>query len=183
METICMKCQIPCPGKNNRKNIWICRLLKILPSVLSVKIYNLFIMLMWRGLTFWIYLFNAKHAGKNSADDTEICFLFLLENRLWHFMQIVSIWVNLHDNVKACFLEKNKKNIICLSSSELAKRMVKVKVPYLWLRKPLIHTVISLSCLNLSQAFLQKKKKKKKRQLFFSRSLWENLITLQLPCM
>ena len=58
----------------------------------------------------------------NSVDDKLICFLFSLENRIWHFMQIVSYeticmkcqilrrqfaW-----NVKSYFLEKkNKKNI------------------------------------------------------------------------
>ena len=39
-KTICMKCQILFPGKN-KNNISICRLLKILPSVLSVQIMDI----------------------------------------------------------------------------------------------------------------------------------------------
>ena len=36
LDTICMKCQILCPGKM-RKNVSVCRLLKILPRMLSIK--------------------------------------------------------------------------------------------------------------------------------------------------
>ena len=38
-----------------------------------------------------------------------IFFLFFLENRFWHYMQIVSIGDNLHVNVKTCFLGKIRK--------------------------------------------------------------------------
>ena len=48
--------------------------------------------------------------------------LFSPENRLWHFVQIVSSW-----NVKAYFLEKkNRNNISTVSSAEFANRVVKV---------------------------------------------------------
>ena len=61
--------------------------------------------------------------GKNfSRPYFEIFLLFFLENRIWHFMQIVSLGDNLHDVSNPVFLEKKKeKNIIlCLSSVELA---------------------------------------------------------------
>ena len=84
-------------------------------------------------------------------------FFFSSENRIWHFMQIVSTVVNLHEMSNSVFWEirktktgfnisctlspveticmkyqslfpgKNKKNIIKLSAAELAKRVVKVK--------------------------------------------------------
>ena len=44
------------------------------------------------------------------------------ENRIWHFMQIVSICMK----CQILFSGKNKKNTINLSSSELAHRKVKV---------------------------------------------------------
>ena len=56
-------------------------------------------------------------------------FSFFPENRHWHFMQIISLWDNLHKmwksprrqfawNVKAYFMEQNKKHTINLSSAE-----------------------------------------------------------------
>ena len=57
----------------------------------------------------------------------EIVFLFFPENRIWHFMQIVSLGDNLHEISNPGFWE-NKKIIINLSSAELAKRVVKVKM-------------------------------------------------------
>ena len=36
-------------------------------------------------------------------------FLFFLENRIWHFMQIVSIGDNLHEVLDPIFYEKYKK--------------------------------------------------------------------------
>ena len=50
----------------------------------------------------------------------EIFYLFLPENRIRHFMQIVSIGDNLHEMSYPFFLEKNRKNIINLSSAEIA---------------------------------------------------------------
>ena len=45
--------------------------------------------------------------GKNSADDIlKYFFLFFLENRIWHFMQIVSQGDNLHEVSDPIFLEK-----------------------------------------------------------------------------
>ena len=52
---------------------------------------------------------------KTSADNILVYFfLFFPENRLWHLMQIVST-------------EKNKKNIINLSSPEIYQRVVTAK--------------------------------------------------------
>ena len=48
-----------------------------------------------------------------------IYFLIFPENRLWHFMQIVSLGDNLHEMSEPVFW-KNKKNAINLSSPELA---------------------------------------------------------------
>ena len=45
----------------------------------------------------------------NSADNKLTFFLFFPENKLWHFMQIVSWGDNLHEMSKAYFLGKKKK--------------------------------------------------------------------------
>ena len=59
--------------------------------------------------------------GKNfSRQHFEI---FFIENRLWHFMQTVSVCMKCQNT----FSWKNKKNTISLSSSELAQRLMKVK--------------------------------------------------------
>ena len=42
IETICMKCQILFSGKNKKKYISICHLLKFLPRVLSVNVFVAF---------------------------------------------------------------------------------------------------------------------------------------------
>ena len=52
-------------------------------------------------------------------------FLFFPENRIWHFMQIVSIG-------EILFSGKNKNDIFNLSSAELAQRVVKVTEIMLW---------------------------------------------------
>ena len=50
---------------------------------------------------------NLYHSLGNSADDKlVIFFLCCQENRLWHFMQIVSIGDNLHEMSKPVFWEK-----------------------------------------------------------------------------
>ena len=42
--------------------------------------------------------------GANSADDKlMIFFLFFLANRIWHFMQIVSLGDNLHEVLNPIF--------------------------------------------------------------------------------
>ena len=46
-----------------------------------------------------------------SGRHIEIVFWFLPENRIWHFMQIVSNGDNLHEMSNLCFLGKNKKKI------------------------------------------------------------------------
>ena len=56
--------------------------------------------------------------GNNfSRQQLGIFFLFFLENRLQHFMQIVSSGDNLHEMSKSIFWEKKEKilqNAICL---------------------------------------------------------------------
>ena len=53
----------------------------------------------------------------NSADDKlTVFFLFLPENRIWHFVQIVSIRDNLHVMSKPGFLEKEEKYFNMLSA-------------------------------------------------------------------
>ena len=46
----------------------------------------------------------------NSTDKLMAFFVFFPENRIWHFMQIVSIGDNLHEMSKL-FSRKNKKKI------------------------------------------------------------------------
>ena len=77
---------------------------------------------------------NTKHSGEIfSRRYFGTVFRFLPENRICHFMQIISITDNLHEMPNAffsfilIFFGKNKKHIINVSSSELAKRVVKVK--------------------------------------------------------
>ena len=43
--------------------------------------------------------FNLYHSWANSADGKLVIFFFMFfpENRIWHFMQIVSIGDNLHE--------------------------------------------------------------------------------------
>ena len=53
----------------------------------------------------------------------EIFFLFFSENRLWHFMQIVQETICM--KCQSLFSGKNKKNIIRLSSAEIAQRVFK----------------------------------------------------------
>ena len=56
----------------------------------------------------------------------EILFLIFQENKDWHFMQIVPMeTIRMKSQILFCM--KNKKNIINLSSAELAERVAKVK--------------------------------------------------------
>ena len=60
--------------------------------------YGIVLYVIW--LTFTILL-------ANSADDKQIIFFeFISENRLWHFMQIVSWGDSLHEMSKSVFREK-----------------------------------------------------------------------------
>ena len=43
---------------------------------------------------------------EDSADDKLIFFLFSPENKIWHFMQTVSLGENLHDVSNPVFSEK-----------------------------------------------------------------------------
>ena len=51
--------------------------------------------------------------------------IFFPENRLWHFMQILSSGDSLQEMSNPVFWEKNKKNITNVSFAELVKRLVK----------------------------------------------------------
>ena len=63
--------------------------------------------------------FTLTHLWTNSADDTlMIFFLFFLENRIWHLMQIVSYGDNLHEMSKPVFWVKNKKKFLSMSSTD-----------------------------------------------------------------
>ena len=55
-------------------------------------------------------------------------FLFFLENRIWHFMQIVSLGDNLHEMSNPFFPRKNKKNISKCRLLKLVPSMQSVKV-------------------------------------------------------
>ena len=48
----------------------------------------------------------------------------------WHFMQIVSNGDNLHEMSNPVLCE-NKKSVTSLSSADLARRVVKVKMTYI----------------------------------------------------
>ena len=63
--------------------------------------------------------------GKNSADNILKYFFLFLENRIWHFMQIVSLGDSLH-KYQILFSTKNKKNINSLSPAESAHSLVSV---------------------------------------------------------
>ena len=80
------------------------------------------------GVVFFLFFYYPPKIGPDiltfttflaiSADDKlRIFFLFLPENRIWHFMQIVSIGDNLHEMSKPVFLE-NWKKYFSISSAE-----------------------------------------------------------------
>ena len=50
-----------------------------------------------------------------------IFFLFFLENRIWHFLQIVSIGDNLHEMLKPIFWEKLEKYFDKLSTENFTQ--------------------------------------------------------------
>ena len=93
--------------------------LKIYESQLSKKLWSFNqIGYLQECLALWV---------KFSADDIlkYIFFLFFPENRIRHFMQIVSETICMKSQI--LFSGKNKKNITNLLSAELAQRVVKVK--------------------------------------------------------
>ena len=71
--------------------------------------------------------FNLYHSlgifSRRQIDD--IC-LFFPENRIWHFMQIVSLGDNLHE-MSILFSEKNKKNISKCRLLKILPRVLSVK--------------------------------------------------------
>ena len=75
-------------------------------------------------------LLNAKHSGYNFQQTTYLKYfllllLFFLENRFWHFMQIVD---TNYMKFQILFSGKNKKNIISLSFAELVQILVKANL-------------------------------------------------------
>ena len=64
--------------------------------------------------------------GKHYSRHFGIFLLFFPENRLCHFMQIVSLGDNLYEMPKPSFLGKKKS--VSLSSAEFARRLVKVEL-------------------------------------------------------
>ena len=61
---------------------------------------------------------------KFSVDDIlKLFFLFFPENRIWHYMQIVS---TICMKCQILFSGRNKKNITIFSAAELAQSLVKV---------------------------------------------------------
>ena len=80
-------------------------------------------------LTCWIVLMFSTLV-KNFQQTTfwNIFFLIFLENRIWHFMQIVSKGDNLHEMSNPDFWEKKKKkkNITNFLSAEFAQRVWRV---------------------------------------------------------
>ena len=85
------------------------------------------------------YLFFQEDIFLIFSENVFFFFFFLVfpKNRFWYFMQIVSwenrIWYfmqlgdNLHETLILFSGNKKEKNVISLSSAELAKRVVKVK--------------------------------------------------------
>ena len=58
--------------------------------------------------------------GANSADDKLVIFFFFRENRVWHFMQIVSCGDNLHEMSNSIFWgRKKKRKIFQMSSADI----------------------------------------------------------------
>ena len=74
---------------------------------------NRFKISLYQTLKLKMYLLTLTALWVNSADDPLIFFFLLFpENRIWHFMQIVSFfWRHFTWNIKSCFAGNNKKNI------------------------------------------------------------------------
>ena len=65
----------------------------------------------------------------NSADDKlVIFFLFLPDNRIWHFMQIVSSGRQFAWYVKSCCLAKSKKTISKCHPQKILPKVLSLKV-------------------------------------------------------
>ena len=69
-----------------------------------------------RTQTVWLH-FKLFHSLDSFVDKFMIFFLFFPENRIWHFMQIVSNgWRQFEWNIKTCFLGKIRKHFNMLSA-------------------------------------------------------------------
>ena len=63
-----------------------------------------------------IVLTRCMLCKKNNRRHLDRFFLFLLENRIWHLMQIVSLGDNLHETSYPIFYEKEDKDhqfVVC----------------------------------------------------------------------
>ena len=58
----------------------------------------------------------------SACDTLMIFFLFFPENRIWHFMQIVSNGDNLHDMSKSVFWEQQEKYFNMLSAEKFTQQ-------------------------------------------------------------
>ena len=65
-----------------------------------------------------------------SRRNFEIFTLFFPENRIWHFVQIISLGDNLHEMSNPISQKKNEKTLFNLSSAEPAHGMVHVGVNF-----------------------------------------------------
>ena len=84
---------------------------------------------------------STYHAmGKFSRRQTDdIFFLFLLENRIWHFMQIVSPQETIWMKCQILFIRKNKKNLSKYIQLQLLPSMKSVRIQK---QKCKYHTVV-----------------------------------------
>ena len=84
----------------------------------------------------------------------EIFFFFFPENKIWHFIQIVSMTIYMKCQI--LFSGKNKHNITNLSCAELAQGVIKVNSISLKLTHQLS---LDGNCLELSQTYFPIKKR------------------------
>ena len=108
-ETVCMKCQSLFSEKN-KKNILEWCLLKYLPSMRRVNFNDLMTL-----ANETIRMHSAEQSGPLLGLMLRACwvkfqqttfwnvFLFSPENKIWHFMLIVFIWHDLHDQSNPIF--------------------------------------------------------------------------------
>ena len=130
-ETICMKCQTLFSGEN-KKNISKCRLLKFVPSMLSIEVF--YAIFLKKCMTFLWGKSEQKCAAlfpgieKYYILSTKKYFFFFRKyicSKVWHFKLIFS---------EKCqpppfffFSKKNKTNTISLSLLNLSREYWKVK--------------------------------------------------------
>ena len=95
-----------------------CRLMVILRHIFNV--FNL--------PHFYFTLTLCMLSNNFSRRHFEICSYFSKKNRMWHFMQIVFLWDNLHEKVISYLLGIIRKHITSMSSAEFALIMVRANI-------------------------------------------------------